>query len=328
MSHCDKRNKATLKEVAKVAGVSPITVSRFVNTPDLVSVGARGKIIAAIEQTGYIPNAAARQLKTSQSDIVFFVVPNIRNELYATLSHELMLRLSAINKSLFICDYNFQDKLEQMLMQEIFKHRPAAIVMAAGDGMSNGQLQLLNSSKIPVIQFDRVNEAISSVANIQLDNYSGGVLAAQYLLEKKVKKAVVFTGNTRRVLSTRVDGFNDVFSQVGIDVEMLEFDLHNNKFEDLHHFDVSGDTGYFLLNSDIANTFLLTNRNKLTQTLADRIVVFDGVTNGGFLPFALTTVDYNYASFVDHIVESLASIFEQPLPLESDIVIPVVIKSK
>lgn len=317
------RNKATLKEVAKAAGVSPITVSRFINTPDQVSSSAREKIVAAIEQTGYIPNAAARQLKTNQSDIVFFVVPNIRNELYASLSHELMLKLAQYNKSLFICDYNFQDQLEQMLIQEIYKHRPAAIVMASGDGMSEAQLQLLNASQIPVIQFDRINPQISSVMNIEIDNFAGGQLAAQRLIQQKVTRAVILAGKTKRVMSARIEGFTSVFQQAGLVVDIARVDFANQQISTEVEFDVSGETGYFLLNSDIANTFLLQHIEPMSGPMASRVVSFDPVTNGAFLPFQLATISYQREQFVESISQILHKIFEQKSTKADDVIIPV-----
>jgi DNA-binding LacI/PurR family transcriptional regulator len=317
------KQKATLKEVAKVAGVSPITVSRFVNTPDLVSHSAREKIVAAIGKTGYIPNAAARQLKTSQSNIVFFMVPNIRNDLYAALSHELMLRLAPLNKSLFICDYNFQDELEQMLMQEIFKHRPAAIVLAAGDGMGLSQLQLLNAANIPVVQIDRINENITDSVNIQLDNYRGGQLAAEYLLAQHIRRAVVISGNTRRVFSTRIEGFKAVCSAHDLALEIIEMDLLALSRPDSPLIDLTGETGYFLLNSDIANRFLLKNLPDLSERISERIVTFDGVTHGAFLPHKLVSVEYDQAYFVEAIAHHLNLLFDGHSLVAESITIPV-----
>lgn len=318
------RNKATLKEVAKVAGVSPITVSRFINTPDQVSEVARKKIVTAIEQTGYIPNAAARQLKTDHSDIVFFVVPNIRNDLYASLSHELMLKLAQHNKSLFICDYNFQDQLEQMLIQEIYKHRPAAIVMASGDGMSDAQLQLLNASKIPVIQFDRINQQIGSVINIEIDNFSGGQLAARRLLQHNVKRAVILSGKTKRVMNARIEGFSSVFEQAGLPVEVIQVDFAGQRLSTSVEFDISGETGYFLLNSDIANDFLLKHIEQISGPLAEKVVLFDRLAYGDFLPFSLTYVAYDRAVFVELISSALEAIFSgKALQFNAEPIIPV-----
>lgn len=318
------RKKATLKDVAQTAGVSPITVSRFVNTPDLVSPSARDKIIRAIEQTGYIPNAAARQLKTSQSDIVFFVVPNIRNELYSVLSHELMLELAQYNKALFICDYNFQDQLEQMLMQEIYKHRPAAIIMAAGDGMSEAQLQLLNTSQIPVIQFDRINEKIISLLKIDIDNFMGGQLAARQLIQQQIKQAVVFTGKTKRVFNERLDGFCSEAEKVNLPYRIVELDFGSRQVMDMNALDNNGDTGYFLLNSDITNLFLQQNIRKITPKIASRMITFDPITNGHFLPFSLSSIAYDRSIFVKEIIMALDSLFADGMPMVSrQVTIPV-----
>jgi LacI family transcriptional regulator, gluconate utilization system Gnt-I transcriptional repressor len=324
-NYSEIQKRATLKDVAKVAGVSPITVSRFVNTPSLVRESSREKIIAAITETGYIPNAAARQLKTNMSNVVYLIVPSIKNELYATISHELMLQLSQCGKTLFICDYNFQYQLEEIFILEIIKHRPAAIVMASGEVITKSQAELLKSSNIPVIQFDRINDDIDSPVNIQIDNYNGGKLAGEYFLTKRVKQVVVFSGNTEMVLNTRIRGISDVLEKAKVDINVVELDLNNSPVEGRFTLDLSGDTGYFLLNSDITNSFLLKNVSSISQFLADRIISFDSVRNADFLPFKLTKIDYNISTFISLIFSGLTEIFECNSLKSNDVSIPVTI---
>ena len=318
-----QQNKATLKDVAREAGVAPITVSRFVNDPKQVSEKAVARIVAAIEKTGYVPNAAARQLKTAHSNIVFFIVPNIRNELYASLSHELMLKLSRHKKSLFICDYNFQDELEEMLILEVLKHRPAAIVMASGDGITLEQIMLLKSSRIPVIQFDRINGAIDSAVNLQLDNYRGGVLAAEYLISKGVKRVVAYSGDTKRVFSARIEGLKDTLNKQGITLQIIEAEMGNNATNEAHPLDTSGDAGYFLLNSDIASRFFALNTAMMTTETAERIICFDHLPNGDFLPFPIATIDYDKSVFVSQILTSLTQVFDGETVQKKQLQIPV-----
>ncbi|MFB2832240.1 LacI family DNA-binding transcriptional regulator [Aeromonas jandaei] len=327
MPHLDWTNeyqrKATLKDVAKLAGVSPITVSRFVNTPSSVSDTTAKKIMDAIEQSGYVPNAAARQLKTSESNVVYFVVPSIKNRLYASISHELMLFLSGFGKSLFICEYNFQDEIEDMLILEIIKHRPAAIIIASGDGMKISVMNFLRASKIPVIQFDRVNNKIDCVATIELDNFHGGKLAGEYLINKGVKEIYVLSVNTKRVFESRIDGLKSAASEYSVKVNIVNSDFNFRDRNDSYTIDLTGNTGYFLLNSDIANSFLTKNTTVMTQVLAERIISFDKIINSDFIPFKIATINYDMSEFVREITQKLDDIFKQVRTEQSKSVIPV-----
>ena len=73
---------ATLDDVAKMAKVSPITVSRVINRPELVSEKTQKKVRNAIRKTGYVPNMLAGALVSQRSRLVIVVVPNVANRAF------------------------------------------------------------------------------------------------------------------------------------------------------------------------------------------------------------------------------------------------------
>jgi DNA-binding LacI/PurR family transcriptional regulator len=77
---------ATLRDVAARAGVSVRTVSNVVNTPDVVAATTRETVRLAIEELGYRPNAAARQLRRGHTDVISLVVPEIDSPYFAELA--------------------------------------------------------------------------------------------------------------------------------------------------------------------------------------------------------------------------------------------------
>src|SRR5690554_4578289 len=74
-----------LAEVARIAGVSPATVSRAINRPELVNKDTLKKINKIIKELDYMPNPAAQALMTGKTQLVGLVVPNLQNAFIAQL---------------------------------------------------------------------------------------------------------------------------------------------------------------------------------------------------------------------------------------------------
>lgn len=312
--------KPTLKDVARCAGVSPITVSRYVNTPDKVSSSARIKIEKALVQIGYIPNEAARQLKTSQSKIVFFLVPNIRNELYSYLSHQLTIRLSQEGRSLFICDYNFDEQIQDMQLLEVIKQRPMAIIIAAEDHISPTRISQLNVSNIPIIQFDKIHPDINSLIDVSIDNYQGGFLAGKYFFEREIEHVTIFSANSDLVVKTRIAGIESFLDKNNISFDVINLDLNNvNNFE----VNIDKNVGYFLLNSDIANIFFSNLLEKYHKEVSDRVVIFDRPTHPSLYALNCPTIAYDKESIYRVIIDGVTKIDLNGLNKTNSNIIPV-----
>ena len=95
---------STIKDVAALAGVSFTTVSHVLNDTRPVSVDARRRVLAAVEQIGYLPSAVARSLRKSETKIVGVLVPNVQNPFFAELvcGVEECCRLAGF--SVFLCN--------------------------------------------------------------------------------------------------------------------------------------------------------------------------------------------------------------------------------
>src|SRR3546814_6085601 len=91
----------TLRDVARLAGVAPITASRVLNTPDQVAQEARQKVLDAVQRTGYVPNRMAGGLASSRSRLIAAVVPS-------TVMSVFMETIEALNGTLF--DAGYQDR--------------------------------------------------------------------------------------------------------------------------------------------------------------------------------------------------------------------------
>src|SRR3989442_1108320 len=78
-----KSGKIRLTEVAKLAGVSPITASRFFRTPEALSINKRVRVESAAKELGYVPNLAARALASQRTEVIGVLIPSLTNNVFS-----------------------------------------------------------------------------------------------------------------------------------------------------------------------------------------------------------------------------------------------------
>ena len=153
----DKNAKITLDGVAKLARVSPITVSRALRNPNLVAVATRKRILKVIEETGYIPDMAASTLASSHSRIVAVIIPSVTNPSNAEIFHGLADRLENEGLSLVLGTTKSESEREQALIQAVIGWRPAALTMTGMDHTVVTR-RLLAQADFPVIELFDIAE--------------------------------------------------------------------------------------------------------------------------------------------------------------------------
>ena len=141
----------TLRDVAKLAGVAPITASRAVNTPNQVSPEVRQKVLDAVHRTGYVPNRMAGGLASSRSRLIAAVVPS-------TVMSVFMETIESLNGTLFDAGYQlmlgqsgYSAEREELLLEAVVGRRPDGIFLTGIMAPGKGRTRLL-ASGIPVVE--------------------------------------------------------------------------------------------------------------------------------------------------------------------------------
>ena len=104
---------ATIRDVAREAGVSTATVSRVLSRPELVNAETRASVVAAVETLGYTPNAAAKSLRTLRSGKLLVTVPDIANPFFALILQGIESAALRAGYSVLLGDTQHDDKREQ-----------------------------------------------------------------------------------------------------------------------------------------------------------------------------------------------------------------------
>lgn len=141
----------TLHDVAKLAGVAPITASRALNTPDRVSVEVLRKVTDAVARTGYVRNRLAGGLASTRSRLVAAVVPTISGPVFLQTVHALAEALAARGYQLMLGQSGYVDSREDALLEAIIGRRPDGIVLTGIMHSPEGRRRLL-AAGIPVVE--------------------------------------------------------------------------------------------------------------------------------------------------------------------------------
>lgn len=154
----EPRKTPTMADVARIAGVSPMTVSRAFRRDSSVSEATREAILQAAEEIGYVFDSAASSLRSQRTDFVAVTIPSINNANFAETLRGLTEGLKARGLQILLgyTDYDIHE--EERLVEQLLRRRPEAIVVTGGKHTPRTR-RLLENAGIPVVETWDVPEA-------------------------------------------------------------------------------------------------------------------------------------------------------------------------
>jgi len=181
----------TLIDVAKVAGVSPITVSRALSRPEVVSQQAREKVIAAVRQTGYVSNMLAGGLAGSKTRLVAIFLPTIANSIFADTVQALMDRLAQAGYQTLLGLTGYCAEQEEKLLEAVLGRRPDGIVLIGTLHTAASRLRLAQSG-VPVVEaWDLSDDPLDML--VGFSHEAVGQATARHLTAKGYQRFAVVT---------------------------------------------------------------------------------------------------------------------------------------
>jgi len=140
-----------MQDIARLAKVSVITVSRVLREPDKVADDTRARVLAAIEKVGYVPNLVARSLKSQRSGIVAAVIPSVTHSIVAEVVRGVTEVLEHEGLHLLLADSGFSPQEEEALVSAFLARRPDAMYLT-GTTHTPGTRRMLDAAHIPVVE--------------------------------------------------------------------------------------------------------------------------------------------------------------------------------
>ena len=144
----------TIRDVAKLAGVAPITVSRVVNDSDYVSQATRAKVEAAVEELGYVPNMLGPSLRFMQTMTLAMVISDITNPFWTTVTRGVEDVAQANGYSTILCNTDKSQEKQEQYLQMLLRRRMDGILLVP-TSRSPDPIRLIQKQGIPVVVLDR-----------------------------------------------------------------------------------------------------------------------------------------------------------------------------
>lgn len=203
---------AKLTDVAKLAGVSPTTVSRVINNKGYLSEKTINKVRAAMKELGYKPNILARGLQGKSPKLIGLIFPSISNIFYAELIEHLENELFKRGYKTIICNSEDNSTKEKEYIEMLEANQVDGIIS------SSHNLGISDYERVdaPIVAFDRY--LAPNIPIVASDNREGGRIAANMLIKSGAKDPIMITGNDNSdsPTSLRREGFSEILPHADI----------------------------------------------------------------------------------------------------------------
>jgi DNA-binding LacI/PurR family transcriptional regulator len=210
---------ATLADVARAAGVVPMTASRAINNTGYVSDDVRERVLKAARELNYRPNMLARSLKGQTLKAIGIMLPDIANPFSAELVSGIQRELTGNGYSAFLATAHRSVELEAAALTAFVDHRVAGLIVATrGTELGNDAISEIVQSGVPVVTVGRPVEG-AKVDCVTADHWKGAYEAVTHLLELGHKR-IGFVGIAPEHASNlrRFQGYKDALRANGIEV--------------------------------------------------------------------------------------------------------------
>jgi LacI family transcriptional regulator len=168
----------TIKDVARLAGVSPMTVSRVINGSERVSPETRRTVEQAISELGYVPSRLARGLSRQRTGTLALIVPDVANPFFTLIVRAAEDVARRAGYRIVLCDTRGDLSIEREVIEEMIAHRVEGIVIAPVSDGSKSHLLRFAKFGVPFVLVDR------TVLGIDVDTILGdSVGGAKQLVE-------------------------------------------------------------------------------------------------------------------------------------------------
>jgi LacI family gluconate utilization system Gnt-I transcriptional repressor len=204
-----------IRDVARLAGVSPITASRALSLPDAVAPATRQRVAEAVRSLGYIPNRVAGGLSSNQTRLIGAVIPTLQSSVSTEFAAGMSRVLRARGYQFLLGASNFSIEEEEALVLEFLGHRADGIYLT-GTTHTEGTRRLLKNAGVPVVEIASLSGEHIDLA-VGFSNAEASFAMTRHLAMAGYRKIAFFsmtTANNERQ-SERQTGFRRGVAGVG-----------------------------------------------------------------------------------------------------------------
>jgi len=303
---------ATIKDVAVVAGVTVTTVSRVLNNRGYISETTRKKVYDAMQQLNYRPNEMARSLLRKKSNLIGLIIPTVAHPFFSELTNYIEYYAYKLGYKILLCN-SYQDSVKEKEYIMMLKSNQVDGIIMASHTLEIDEYLNLN---LPIIALDRAFS--KSIPFITSDNYNGGVLATNLLIDKGCKKLAHISGylGLETPANNRYKAFVDVVTQRNIENVILETQLGIlENYEKIVYklFEEHPDIDGIFASSDMIGISVIKVSRELRKRIPKdlKIVGYDDITFSSLISPSLTTIKQPIEKMGEAVIQLLIDQMEE-----------------
>lgn len=209
-----KSGKIRLTEVAKLAGVSPITASRFFRNPEALSVAKRERVDSAVKELGYVPNLAARALASHRTEVIGVVIPSLTNNVFADVLRGIYDSLEGSRYSIQLANTRYSILQEEKLLQLFRAQKPAGLIVT-GINQTADSRAILETMNCPVTQIMEIGDAPVDMM-VGFSHYDASSAAIAHILAQGRKRIGFLGARMDPRVQRRFEGYRDAMQAVSL----------------------------------------------------------------------------------------------------------------
>lgn len=305
---------ATIKDVAKEAGLTVTTVSRVLNNRGYISDDARERVRLAMQKLNYQPNEVARSLHKKSSKTIGVIVPHIRHPYFAEMISNIENIAYKKGYRILLCNSQEKEEKEKEYIEICTSNRVAGIILFSG----LVDVDTFIKMDIPVITMERYLD--NGTASVECDNLEGGALAAQKLIDNGCKNLMMIgstASNVELPADLRATGFRKVCDEksityVEVDPEVSAYNkmTYDEMLEDA--LKKYPDTDGVFASSDViaAQTLQVCSKMHISVPEQMKIIGFDDVSIAQLTTPKLTTIHQPIKEMAESAVDLLLNAAE------------------
>lgn len=200
--------RATLEDVARLAGVGAMTVSRTINNHPYVSEETARRVRAAIRQLDYRPNHAARMLTGQLSRSIGLIVPDLADTFFSVVSHAVQEAARESGYLVWLAASNYDPSIEAAQVEQMIHHPVDGILLVPVDSKDK-YLKDVAAGTTPIVAIDRPIE-VAAADSVGVENRAGARMAVEHLIGHGYKRIACVATNMHLVtIRERVLGFEE-----------------------------------------------------------------------------------------------------------------------
>ena len=209
-----KSGDIRLTEVAKLAGVSPITASRFFRNPEALSSSKRERVASAAKELGYVPNLAARALASQRTEVIGVVIPSLTNNVFSDVLRGIYDASEGSRYSIQLANTRYSILQEEKLLRLFQAQKPAGLIVTGVDQTVESR-SVLEAMNCPIAQIMEIGSDPVDMM-VGFSHYDAAFAVVSHLISQGFRRIGFLGAQMDPRVQRRLQGYRDAMKAASL----------------------------------------------------------------------------------------------------------------